>query len=45
MIVAENILHAYQSRTQSSNWVAWVRDNPALAELLNEAERLADGND
>lgn len=45
MIVAENIINAYQSRAQSNNWAEWTHNNPAAAELLIEAERLAYDND
>jgi hypothetical protein len=38
--MAENIMHAWQSRAQSQDWAAWVRDNPNIAELLAEAEKL-----
>ena len=44
MIVAENIVNAYQRRAQSKNWAEWGRDNGTAAELLNEAERLAYGD-
>ena len=40
MITAENIMHAYQARAQAQNWAAWAADNPAIAELLAEAEKL-----
>ncbi len=35
-----NIVMAYQARARSDNWAAWVGENPILAELLAEAERL-----
>ena len=43
LIVAENIVMAYHARARSDNWAAWVAENPIMAELLAEAERL--GND
>lgn len=40
MITAENIFNGFRSRAQAKNWAAWVKDNPSLADLLNEAEQL-----
>ncbi len=40
LIVAENILTAYQSRARSNNWAEWVSQNPKMANLLIEAEKL-----
>ena len=41
LIAAENIVTAYKSRAHAPDWAAWVRDNPLLAELLLDAEKLA----
>jgi hypothetical protein len=40
MILAENIVTAYKNRAQSENWATWARANPAMAEMLVEAEKL-----
>lgn len=40
MVVAENIVTAYRSRPKE-NWGAWAEKNPALAQILKEAEILA----
>jgi hypothetical protein len=40
MMYAENIVHAYQSRTRSTNWVEWATSNPHEAAMLAEAEKL-----
>jgi hypothetical protein len=45
MIHAENIVTAYRSRAQSPNWAEWVKSNPALADILSDAERLTNGDD
>ena len=45
MVIAENIQTAYQSRARAKNWAAWVKDNPALADLLDEARQLAEDTD
>jgi len=42
MVIAENIHTAYQSRARAKNWAAWVKDNPVLADLLDEARQLAE---
>jgi hypothetical protein len=41
LIYAENIVNAYESRAQSKNWVEWATSRPRMAEILAEAERLA----
>ena len=43
LIAAENIVTAYKSRAHATDWAAWVRDNPLLAELLIDAEMIANG--
>lgn len=43
MIYAENILNAYHSRARSRDWAKWVNDNPMLANMLAEAEAIAEG--
>lgn len=40
---AENIVQAYRDRQKSENWAKWAQDNPEQAAVLNEAERLANG--
>lgn len=40
MILAENIVNAYRTRAKSSNWPAWVQENPVMADILMEAEKL-----
>jgi len=40
LIIAENIVNAYHSRSRSENWTAWVAENPVMAQLLAEAEKL-----
>jgi hypothetical protein len=43
MIYAENIITAYKSRAQSNDWAKWIKDNPTAAEMLAEAEMIAEG--
>jgi hypothetical protein len=43
MRYAENIVKAYQARSQAENWAQWKSDNLALARVLDEAERLYNG--
>ncbi len=44
MIYAENIVTAYRGRAASKGeWVAWAGSNPRLAEILAEAEKIANG--
>mgnify|MGYP003464051790 CR=1 FL=1 len=40
LIIAENIVMAYNSRKQSNNWAKWASDNPEAEKLLIEAELL-----
>ena len=40
LVIAENIVNAYHSRKRSKNWTAWVTENPVMAQLLAEAEKL-----
>lgn len=42
LIVAENIVYAYNSRKQSVNWVEWAQSNPELAQMLAEIEKSLD---
>jgi len=37
MILAENVLKAYESRASSDSWASWAKENPESAELLAEA--------
>jgi hypothetical protein len=41
LICAENIVAAFESRKRSTNWVEWTQSHPRLAEILAEAEILA----
>jgi len=41
MNIAENIMTAFDMRNRAENWAQWVKDNPELSSMLNEAERLA----
>ena len=40
LIHAENIVNAFRSSKQSTNWAEWSKTNPQLAELLAEASQL-----
>ena len=40
LILAENIVHAYKIREASSNWAAYALDNPEMASILVEAQKL-----
>ena len=40
---AEHIVKSYQARAQAESWPDFVRANPAAARVLDEAERLANG--
>jgi hypothetical protein len=40
MRYCENVVKAFQARERAPDWVAWVKDNPNVASLLNEAERI-----
>ena len=37
--MANNVLHAYESRKQSDNWVEWQSENLELFNILEEARR------
>ena len=37
MVLAENVLKAYESRSSSSSWADWAKENPGQADLLAEA--------
>jgi hypothetical protein len=43
MIYAENIVIAYKSRAREDNWAAWAMSNPAMASILADAEKIANG--
>jgi hypothetical protein len=44
MIYAENIVMSYKSRARSNgNWAAWASENPSQAEILADAEKIANG--
>lgn len=38
---AEAIINAYHARARAKSWPDFSKENPALARILNEAERLA----
>lgn len=40
MIVAENIVLSYQSRSLSDNWASWAQKHPEMEKILIEAELL-----
>jgi len=37
MILAENVVKAYQDRANSQSWAAWAKENPSGEKLLSEA--------
>ena len=37
MVLAENVLNAYNNRAKSQEWATWAKENPEQAELLAEA--------
>ncbi len=37
MILAENVVKAYESRASSTSWADWAKENPGQADLLAEA--------
>lgn len=41
MTLAANIVNAYRARAQSESWATWAQGNEAMAQVLNEAEELA----
>lgn len=43
MNYCKNVEFAYHSRARADNWAQWAKDNPDLAHVLGEAERLANG--
>lgn len=43
MIACENVVSAYNSRAAADDWVKWAKDNPAAAETLNQALKVAYG--
>lgn len=40
MILAENIVNAYVSRSHAESWAAWANKNPIMEKVLMEAEIL-----
>jgi hypothetical protein len=44
ILLAENIQAAYEARNEANNWAEWTQSNPELSDLLNEAERMAQGD-
>ena len=43
MAIASAVVDAYQAREQAGNWADWAARNPTHNELLNLAEREANG--
>ena len=43
MSVAEAIVRGRQSMMASSSWAEWTKDNPGLAQLLDDARTAAKG--
>lgn len=43
MRYAEVIVKAYQARGSAESWPDFVKKNPLAAKILDEAERLANG--
>lgn len=41
MLTSEAITKLYQAREKAENWATWARENPTGAELLAEAQLLA----
>jgi hypothetical protein len=42
---ADAIVSAYNEKFSSKDWVEWEQNNPGKARLLNEAMRLANGEE
>jgi hypothetical protein len=40
LILAENIVKAFYDRAKAKDWAKWTQENPVLADLLFEAEKL-----
>ena len=45
MNTAEAIVSAYNEKSTSKDWVEWSQNNPNKSRLLNEAMRLANGEE
>ena len=45
MNTSEAIISAYKERVKAEDWVKWGQDNPGQSRLLNEAMRLAHGEE
>jgi hypothetical protein len=43
MNLANSIVTAYRSWSQSDNWAKWREDNPAAGDLLDQARQIAEG--
>lgn len=41
MLIAENIVTAYNARAKNENWAEWTERNKGLSRLLNESMKLA----
>lgn len=37
MILADNVVNAYNEKHKSTDWTVWESENPERARLLNEA--------
>lgn len=40
MMIAENIVRAYQERKASGDWGTWAQENPGAARLLADIEKV-----
>jgi len=45
MRLAENVVAAYQSRANSTNWAVWAKENPEMNHLLLTAMELLNDGD
>lgn len=43
MVIAENIVRAYNARKASDNWAVWAQKNREANRLLEQAMRAANG--
>lgn len=37
MVLAENVVKAYEDRNKSKSWASWAKEHPEKAQLLAEA--------
>ena len=45
LILAENVVQAFQARKKSDNWAEWANNNPTSARLLTDIEKDIDAKD